>query len=304
MLWEKQLLNEIKKKKGRKIFLQVPEGLKTKALDLAGFLEKHGIQTFLCCETCYGACDLRDKEAKILGCDLLVHLGHSDMGIKSEVPVIYWECRMDLDPVPVLKKYLKILSSYQKISLFTTLQFLSSLEKAKGFLEKQGKTVLIGKPRKAKYPGQILGCDYSAVRPEADCYLFLGSGEFYPSGLVSKTNKPVFFLDMEKMELRRISDRFQRIRFARIERAKEMERFGVLVSTKPGQLNLKAAKETKKILESKGKKAWILVFDEITPEKLLGLNLECLVNCACPRITDDFEMFKKPVLSPEDVKLL
>ena len=42
----------------------------------------------------------------------------------------------------------------------------------------------------------------------------------------------------------------------------------------------------------------------IIPEKLLGLNLDILVNCACPRMNEDFKLFKKPILNPEDIESL
>ena len=304
MLNKVKILKEIKKHKAKKIFVQIPEGLKTKALDLVGFLEKNGLTVYLSAETCYGACDLRDREAELLGCDLILHLGHSDMGIKTNTPVVYYEVRINYNPVPVLKKYTDLLKPYEKISLLTTVQFLSALEKAKEFLEKQGKTILMKKPNKAKYPGQVLGCDYSAAVENADCFLFIGSGEFHPLGLAERTEKPVFFLDVEKGIIKRMENRLYRIKFAGIEKCKELKRFGILVSVKPGQFNPNLAERIKKVLESKGKKAWILVFDEITPEKIMGLGLECLVNCACPRITEDVGLFKKPVLGPEDVEKL
>ncbi|MEE9406305.1 MAG: diphthamide synthesis protein, partial [Candidatus Aenigmarchaeota archaeon] len=76
--------------------------------------------------------------------------------------------------------------------------------------------------------------------------------------------------------------------------------FGILISTKAGQMHLKQAEQAKKALREKGKKAWILVADQVTPEKLLGLNLDCLVNCACPRITEDVSLFKKPIITAEE----
>ncbi|RKX41817.1 MAG: diphthamide biosynthesis enzyme Dph2, partial [Thermotogae bacterium] len=64
---------------------------------------------------------------------------------------------------------------------------------------------------------------------------------------------------------------------------------------------IKSAEKIKKKLDNAGKNSWILVADEITPEKLLGLRIDCLVDCACPRIADDSQYFKKPILRPEDI---
>ena len=77
--------------------------------------------------------------------------------------------------------------------------------------------------------------------------------------------------------------------------------FGILISSKPGQLQLRTAERVKERLEREGKKAYLLVLDEIRPEKLMGLKLDCLVNCACPRLTEDIESFGKIILGPEDL---
>ena len=298
-----KLSQEIKKRKAKKVLLQLPEGLKMQALEIARTLEKSGAEILLSIETCYGACDILDREAKSLGCDLIIHVGHSEM-IKTQVPVIYEEYKMAYDPVPLLKKNLSYLEPYNKICLLTTLQFISSLEPAKKFLESKGKKVLIGKPKVAKYPGQILGCDYSTAVPGSDCFLFLGSGKFHPLGVAMNVEKPVLFLDFETEKLENLEKekfRLMKIRAAQIEKAKEAKNFGILVSTKPGQGSLALAEKSKKDLEAKGKSAWILVAGEFTPEKLLGLKIDCLVDCACPRLAEDVSLFRKPIIKPEDI---
>jgi 2-(3-amino-3-carboxypropyl)histidine synthase len=68
-------------------------------------------------------------------------------------------------------------------------------------------------------------------------------------------------------------------------------------------MNLKLAKDIKNKLESDGKKAYILVFNEIKPEKLEGFELDCYINTACPRIAiDDRNEFKKPILNPDEIE--
>jgi len=57
-------------------------------------------------------------------------------------------------------------------------------------------------------------------------------------------------------------------------------------------------------LKEKKKNVFLLVMDDITPEKIMGLDIDCLVNCACPRLLDDHRSFKKPILPLEDVKFL
>jgi len=307
------LVARIRKTKAKKILLQAPEGLKTMVLDIAAMIEKQGknqgIEVLVSCDPCFGACDLRDQEAKALGAGLLVHIGHTELKLprKPLVPVIYEEYRLDVDPIPLLKRHLKLLRPSKKLCLVTTAQYISSLKPARKFLEANGKKVYIGQPSVAKHPGQVMGCDYSAAEPFdrlVDCFLFIGTGRFHPIGLATKVKKPVLALDFElgTMEnMHRERDILLRIRLTQTERAKDFRNFGVLVSTKPGQANLGTAERVKKKLESKKKRAWILVMDEITPSKIMGMKLECLINCACPRITEDFRQFEMPILNPEDV---
>jgi len=280
--------------------LQVPDGLKRKALEIA---DENG-DVLIDCETCYGACDLAIHEAKILGCEKIIHFGHSKL-IDSDIPVEYKELREEYNPVPVLEKSFDKIKG-NKIGLVSTLQFLDSLESAKEFLEKKGKTVKIGKGK--IYPGQILGCDISSAKSienEVDSFLFIGSGKFHPLGLALKTEKPVFVLDVEKNIIYELDKQeFLKQKYAAIALAKDANKFGILVSVKPGQLNLELAKRIKKELEEKGKKAYILVFNEIKPEKLEGLELDCYVNTACPRIAiEDRTLFKKPILNPDELNM-
>jgi len=281
--------------------LQVPDGLKRKALKIADELG----DVLIGCESCFGACDLAIQEAKVLGCDKIIHYGHSKI-FDTDIPVEYVELREDYDPTPVLEKDLDKIKE-EKIGLISSLQFLDSLENAKKFLEKKGKIVKIGKGR--LYQGQILGCDVLSakiIEKEVEAFLYIGSGKFHPLGIALKTEKPVYVLDVEKREitdLKEIKEKFLKQKYAAIALAKDAKRFGILVSVKLGQLNLELAKEIKKKLEEKGKKAYILVFNEIKPEKLEGLELDCYINTACPRITiENRTEFKKPILNTDEIE--
>ncbi|MBI4020197.1 MAG: diphthamide biosynthesis enzyme Dph2 [Candidatus Aenigmarchaeota archaeon] len=310
MLMEKKPMGSIAKLKeigARKVLLQFPEGLKTRALEIASRLQEAGITAYISCDPCYGACDLKDSEAARLGCAALLHIGHTDFGVKAQLPVVYEEYPIEADPIPFLENHIASLKQYRKISLVTTLQFLSSLKPAKEYLGSKGIEVVISSPKVyAAKAGQILGCDPTAALPDAsiDCILYIGSGMFHPLGVAIRTDKPVLSLDFETGELVDVQKekiRIEKIRYASIEKAREARNFGILVSTKPGQLYFNAADKMKEKLESIGKRAWIIVSDELRPEKLLGMDLDVLVNCACPRLREDTRLFRKPILNPEDV---
>lgn len=309
MLELKEILPKLNSLKARRVLIQVPEGLKTSVLEFSRALEKSGIRTFISIDPCFGACDIMDREARALGCDALLHVGHSDYGLKAALPVIYEEYRIDFDPVPLLRRHLPELKPYRRIGLATTVQHIPSLALASSFLRKQGKRPVLGTPSRGGHPGQVLGCDYSAaksIEPSVDCFLFLGTGTFHPLGLALEADKPVLFLDFESTELMDLVQEkanLQKLRYAHIAKASEARNFGILVSTKPGQAHPKIAEQAREKLESLGRQAWILVFNQLTPDKLLGLQVEALVNTACPRIREDARQFKKPIISPEDIDL-
>ncbi len=303
------LIKQLKEKNIRKVYIQFPEGLKTKMQEIADNLEKEGVAVILSCEPMWGACDIRVREAEDLGCDGIINVGHSDFGVKSKLPIIYWPYRLEYDPIPALEKEFSKIERFNSFNLVSTAQHIECLPEVKKFLENKNKKVLaFGKPAISKQIGQVLGCDQAAaLQGDYDCVLFVGSGKFHPTGIVYKTTKPVFALSTDKNMIVDYSgerDKWLRIKLAQIEIAKEAKNFGIVVSTKPGQMYIRQAEALKKKLEKMGKKAWIFVMDFITKEKLMGLKLDVLVNCACPRLDEDYHLFGIPVLNPGDVDKL
>ncbi len=292
-----------------KVLLEAPEGFKRKILEIAEQIEKEGNEVIISGESFYGSCDLREHEAVALKCDKIIHIGHNQF-MKSEFPVEYREFKVDISVLPILESNFSKIEKFKSIGLLSSVQFIDSLPKIKALLEERGKNVFIGKGRndgRVLYDGQILGCDLTpalAVKDKVDCFIFVGSGKFHALGADLKTDKPIFILDVEKKEVKLMENqKFLRQRYAAIALAKDAKTFGVLVSTKRGQMNAKGAELIKKRLELKGKKAFIIAFDEIKPEKLEGLGLDCLINTACPRIAvEDRTSFKQPILNLDELE--
>lgn len=286
--------------KAKRVFVQFPEGIRHKMPEIAKHLEKEGFEIVICTEPCYGACDIREEEAARLKCDALLHIGHEDFGIKSKLPVVYWEYLTDVDPLPALEKEFDKLKNYRKIGLITSLQFVKTIPIVKKYLEKRGKKVFVHKT--LQYGGQILGCRLDAgkaVEDKVDCFLCISAGEFYGLGMVLQTDKPMLNLDLEKKTIESLEGKkkkIQKIIAWNKSALKGAKRVGVLVSWKLGQM--KSPYEIKKKLEKEGKEVFILAMDEIIPEKVEGLKLDALVNCSCPRIgIDDLERYKIPVVN-------
>ena len=70
-------ITEIKKQKAKKICIQLPDGLKPKAKEIADKIEKEtNANVFIWLGSCFGACDVPEHIEK-LGIDLLIQWGHS-----------------------------------------------------------------------------------------------------------------------------------------------------------------------------------------------------------------------------------
>jgi len=298
------VIKKLKKLRAKKVFIQFGEGLKLKIQDIVRRLEKEGFESVICCERCYGSCDIRDIEALRVGCQAILHIGHEKFLARTKIPVVYWEYFINADPLPVLEKEFEKLNNFNRIGLVTSIQFVKLIPAVRSYLEEKGKKVFVHKA--LQYPGQVLGCHIKAakfIENKVDCFLAISAGEFYAAGLVVKTNKPVLNLDLEKGEIHSLEEfrrRTQKIIAWNRAQFKESRRIGILVSWKKGQF--KSPFDLKKKLEKEGKEVYILAMDEITPEKIEGLKLDMLINYGCPRIAlDDQLKYDIPILNYTDI---
>ncbi|MEE8167344.1 MAG: diphthamide biosynthesis enzyme Dph2 [Candidatus Hydrothermarchaeales archaeon] len=306
-----RIIKIVKDKKYSVIGLQFPEGLKDYAAGIADEVSKAGCEVIISSDPCYGACDLADEEMHELGVDALFHFGHAEILSKTAIPVFYIEVRINIDPIPLVSKNLAKLP--KKIGLVTTVQHVHFLEKVKKYLEDNGYQVHIGIGRgRTKYDGQVLGCSFIAAKSiadQVDAFLYLGSGDFHPLGVALATGKKTLAFDVLLREVRDISKLKEKIlkqRYARIAKATQAETFGIIVGSKRGQRRKKLALEIKRKLEEKGKKAYLLYLNEITPDNLMSFRkLDALVNTACPRIViEDAQRYKQPMLTPMELEIL
>ncbi|NJD99001.1 diphthamide biosynthesis enzyme Dph2 [Thermococcus sp. LS1] len=293
-----------------RVLIQTPEGLKREAQNLADFLEENGIEAIISGDINYGACDPADREAKALGCDALIHLGHSYMKLNLEVPTIFVPAFAKVDVLPALEKNLdEIKKLGRKIALVTTAQHIHQLERAKEFLENAGFEVLIGAgDGRVSWCGQVLGCTFTAAKVDADGVLFIGAGYFHPIGVALATKKPTLAVNPysgDAIWMEKEAERIIRKRWAQIAKAYDAKKFGVVVSTKKGQLRLAEAKKIVELLRRHGKYARLIAMNHISYSALEGFDFDAYVVVACPRVPiDDAENWRKPVLTPPEVEIL
>ena len=291
-----------------RILLQFPEGLKQKALEHAKKIEKEGNEVLISASPCFGACDLALDEAKAVNAEKLIHFGHAEFN-KVDFNVEYIEYKIDA-PLEILKDSLTLLEEFGRLGIVTTIQHVHQLDAIKEFYQKEGKSVSLGKPYGfAKKEGQILGCDAGSaatIDKDVDVHIYFGGGLFHPLGAVLNTTKPFLSIDpfMGKMEfLDSYREKYRKRSRGRILAALNAKSFGILVSTKNGQFNMKLAEILKTKIEEANLAAEILVsntFDFSSLDNLL--EFDAFVNTACPRlVNDDSIRIRKPLLSSNEL---
>ena len=283
----KELIEKINRKKYKRIMIQVPEGLKTQVVEISSEIKKDTkVEVFISAEPCYGACDLPLIEAELTDCDVIIHFGHSDFGVKTEIPVIYFPIYFDSFLSDKLKEELKKVKE-EKVSVYSSEPFRKILNELEKYLLEIGKEV--GEKK------IILGC--SKIKQKGEANIFVGSGKFHPLALKGDT----YLLDVENQKLIDLTNAIRKEemkKHARLLKLEEAKKVGILISTKPGQF-YKDYKKLEKKLEKEGKETEILMFDEITNEKLMGLDFDVYLNTACPRILDN--KFSKPIVNLVDL---
>lgn len=189
-----------------------------------------------------------------------------------------------------LKEVLKKVNIKGKIGLVTTAQHIHQIKDA----QKTIKNSIIG--------GQILGCNFKnaeKIKEKVDAFLFIGSGDFHPLELALRTGKEVYAANPYNNQITKISKEDVEKKKKEIKgkylKFLNAKKVGILVSTKPGQYNLKKALELRKKLK---KENYIFIFNTLREEELENFpDIDIFINTACPRIE-----YKK-IINIQDLKI-
>ncbi len=300
---KEELIRELKKRKPRKILVQLAEGIKQNSAELAEIFNKLGIEAIFSGETAWGACSLAIQEAEALDVDLIVHFGHAEF-IHADFPVLYVEVRDILNLNPLLEKSLNLLRKYRKIGFSYSIQHRHDVEKIKEFYKNHGKEILLSKKSgHAAYEGHITGCQYSGLKEIenlVDCFVILGN-QFHGMGAVLSVKKPVILLDVYNSNVRELSglrDKIMKQRAIAIEKFRRAKNVGIILEIKPGQKSGSPDYLLEKLRE-KEKNPIVITMNELSPEKIMNFyNIDAFIELACPRIAiDDFAKYPKTILT-------
>lgn len=144
----------------------------------------------------YGACCIDDLASRKLGCDFIVHYGHSclvpipEMSIKN---VLYVFVEIGIDITHLLETITFNIDKEQEIQLMGIVQFNTTLVRVKQLLEKEKGFKNIQLPQtKPRSKGEVLGCT-SPVLGDSGVVIFIGDGRFHIESSMIRNPQMTFY---------------------------------------------------------------------------------------------------------------
>ncbi|MCD6383968.1 MAG: diphthamide biosynthesis enzyme Dph2 [Thermoplasmata archaeon] len=299
---DEKLLKSIRRWEGRRILLKLPAALLRHSAEISKYVEgMTAKEVVVSSRPSFGACDV--SPADLNGFSGVLDLGHTPMpslypAFKGRYLSVPLRRVVDEEGIETILRRIP-LKPPLSVGLLTTAQHRTLIQLAKNVLEGEGFKVFIGKGGKRLFfPGQVLGCDLSAARAVkdlVDLFLYIGTGEFHPRGVMLSTGKRVLVLDPVGVRWGEVDanerERFIRRRYSTLLKARELldsgEPVGIYISYLIGQSRRRLAEELKEMLEERGIDVILITSEVLTPGQVRDLSLKVIVNTACPRITFD-----------------
>jgi 2-(3-amino-3-carboxypropyl)histidine synthase len=308
----------LRSERATKVALQFPEGLLMYACVLADIIEQFAhVEVWIMGDVTYGACCVDDFTARALGCDFLVHYGHSclvpvDM---THVKCMYVFVEIDIDVEHLMATLVHHFDQNSRLVLMSTIQFASTLQKVKShFLsanptEKTMLDILIPQSKPLS-PGELLGCTAPLLPDGRDALIYVGDGRFHLEALmIANPTVVAYRYDPYSKQLSHEyydHEEMRRIRCEAIQKAASSTTFGLILGTLGRQGSRRVLQTLESRLTRLGKQYYLVLLSEILPQKLalFGKMVDAWVQIACPRLSIDWgDAFHQPLLTPYEMNV-
>lgn len=259
----------------------------------------------------YGACCVDDLSARALGCELLVHYGHSCLVPvdTSAIAVLYVFVEIGIDVDHFVQTVVSNVPHASKLALLGTVQFLKAIHAAKPQLAST--FAAVGVPQaKPLSPGETLGCTAPRLKAgEADFMVFLADGRFHPeAAMIHNPEVPLLRYDPYARLLTREDydhARMLELRQQAVRAARGARCFGLVLGTLGRQGNPAILDHLRALLTALGIQHIVVLLSELFPAKLsMFAGVDAWVQVACPRLSIDWgHGFTVPVLTPYEAEV-
>ncbi|KAJ2781712.1 Diphthamide biosynthesis protein 1 [Coemansia javaensis] len=300
---------QIRRLGATRVALQFPEGLTLFACTISDILETFGgVEVVIMGDVTYGACCVDDYTAAALGCDFMVHYGHSCLVPVNvtTIKTMYVFVDIGIDTENFVRTVEKNFEPGTRIALVGVIQFVTALQTCKHLLgQKYAVTIPQAKPLS---PGELLGCT-SPRLADIDVIVYLGDGRFHlESIMIHNPEIPAYAYNPfnKRFTRERYShEEMQSLRQGAIAAARRAKRFGLILGTLGRQGSPKVLEDLQRRLDSRGIAHEVVLLSEIFPQKLAQFpDIDCWVQIACPRLSIDWGYaFPTPLLTPYEANV-
>ncbi|KAI9277538.1 putative diphthamide synthesis protein-domain-containing protein [Sporodiniella umbellata] len=299
----------VRKAQAKRVALQLPEGLMMFACLISDILETFcNAETLIMGDVTYGACCIDDYTARALGCDFLVHYGHSCLVPVdiTTIETLYVFVDIGIDTQHFIQTVIKNFEVGKRLCLVGTIQFAAALQAARAPLEHHF-SVLVPQSKPLS-PGEILGCT-SPKLTETDVIVCIGDGRFHlESILIHNPDIPAFQYNPYAKTFTRERYDHQEMHSLRkhaITLAKSANKYGLILGTLGRQGKPQILQYLEQLIKEQGKESVSVLLSEIFPGKLEQFeDVDTWIQIACPRLSIDWGYaFPKPLLTPYEASV-
>lgn len=306
----KKTIWKIRAAGAKRVALQFPEGLLLFSCTLADVITRFtGAETVIMADVTYGACCVDDLGAAALGCDFLVHYGHSCLvpidSTHPRVKMLYVFVDIAFDTGHLVACVRDNFPAGAKLALLGTIQFASALHAAREALAGAYPSLVVPQAKPLS-PGEVLGCtspNMSALG--LDALVFVADGRFHlESVMIHNPSLPAYRYDPYSKVLSREgydTEGMMAVRQDVISTATAAPgKWGVILGTLGRQGSHAVLSRLEAALTSAGKEHVTVLMSEISFAKLTAFpDVGVWVQVACPRLSIDWgAACPVPLLTP------
>ncbi|ORM41964.1 Diphthamide biosynthesis protein 1 [Babesia sp. Xinjiang] len=321
------------------VALQMPEGLLAWGCEIADILKffcQSLEEVIIMADVTYGACCIDDITAQTIGCDLIIHYGHSCLIPVTDVLVqcLYVFVEISFSADHLANVVTQLFKPHDKIFVMGTIQYSNVLREAAAKIDRSGyfKTKVIVPQVTPLLPGEVLGCTSPVLEnwefqrnPETDHQskdqvgidteeheimldgerkiLFVADGRFHlESALIHNPGIKAYRFDPFNKTVTEESYDISMLHATRqsaIQRARGAKSVCLVLSMLGRQGNINILKSIVRMLNNAKINHHVRLLSEITIDKLEMLDVDAYVQVGCPRLSIDWGAgFGKPILNP------
>jgi len=305
-----EILSALSRLKARSIILESPIGVRDLALTLGSIVEDRvKVSIYYSGRSAWGFCDVGVNDAKLLGVDAVLHVGHVNpvkyhggcrvyVENMFNIPVIYAPFYYDIEiPEYVAASISRVLSGNVYVAYPVNYE-VTAIQLAKHL------------PKDVSYESSIItGCFTNISKLNTYSYILVVAGGFFHALTfkILNPNLKVLNYDPHRGEIYDVEKYFRRIYSLKIESIKKClnaKNFAILLITKTGQYNLELANKLRRLLHESSFRSIVICADEVSNDLLsLYPSVDVFINTGCPRLAfDNIDQYEKPLINPGEVK--